>query len=376
MVGKLYETTPRAGAPLVTVAVRAFNSRRFIRAALDGAVAQTYRPLEIVVCDDGSTDGTDAIIHGYLADVSTDIPILFIRHSVNAGVGAALDTIIANSHGEYVMIADSDDVSLPGRAAECVDAIRRRGKEYLGVACRGQCIDAAGNKLDGQILLHQDQDLTPQAIVRGGGLKGGMSLLARRVFQAGPPLCGLRQQEDRLLGYRAACLGKLECVPKVLMLRRVHMDNTSGYLHQSHSTAEARLRVSRNAISKIRSVARMLQETDYLLGEGLLGSAAADDLALSLRRELRILRLYRVATHRRRPLRITAVLALLRQRASPRTVGQICVHANLPWIAAVFLWRHSSYRLTRKSITRCFDLTPDASRRGRSGEPIEGDRDT
>ena len=71
---------PEASAPLVTVALRAFNSRQFIHAALDGAVAQTYRPLEIVVCDDGSTDGTDAEIEQYLTEMSTDVPISFVRH--------------------------------------------------------------------------------------------------------------------------------------------------------------------------------------------------------------------------------------------------------------------------------------------------------
>jgi Glycosyl transferase family 2 len=342
------EATLDADGPLVTVALRAFNSRRFIRTALDGAVAQTYRPLEIVVCDDGSTDGTHTEIERYLTEISTEIPIRFVRHSTNLGVGAALDTIVANSRGEYLMIADGDDISLPGRAAECIDTLRRMGPGCLGVACQGQCIDPNGKELGGQILFHHEGDLTAASIARGGGLKGGMSLLARLVFQAGPPLCGLRQQEDRLLGYRAACLGKLACVPKVLMLRRVHMNNTSGYLHQSHSTAEARLRISQNAISKIRSVARLLQETDYLFAEGFLGPAAAGCFALSLRRELRILRLYRVVTHRRRPVRVTAILALLRQRASPRTICQICVHANLPRIAAVLLWRHSYYRLNRR----------------------------
>ena len=59
MTERLHEATLEADALLVTVAVRAFNSRRFIRAALDGAVAQAYRPLEIVVCDD-SINRTDA----------------------------------------------------------------------------------------------------------------------------------------------------------------------------------------------------------------------------------------------------------------------------------------------------------------------------
>src|SRR5919109_1808997 len=130
MTSNLNVSAPEARAPLVTVAVRAFNSRQFIRAALDGAVAQTYRPLEIVVCDDGSRDGTHTEIERYLTEISTEIPIRFVRHSTNLGVGAALDTIVANSRGDYLMIADSDDVSLPSRAAECVDAIRRRGEEY------------------------------------------------------------------------------------------------------------------------------------------------------------------------------------------------------------------------------------------------------
>jgi hypothetical protein len=72
MVGKLYETTPRAGAPPVTGAFRGFNSRRFIRAALDGPVAQTHRALGIVVCDDSinRTGATLSLLERNMFDAS------------------------------------------------------------------------------------------------------------------------------------------------------------------------------------------------------------------------------------------------------------------------------------------------------------------
>jgi glycosyltransferase involved in cell wall biosynthesis len=340
-----------ASAPLVTVALRAFNSRQFIRGALDGAVAQTYRPLEIVVCDDGSTDGTHTEIERYLAEFSTEIPIRFVRHNTNLGVGAALDTIVANSRGEYLMIADGDDISLPGRAAECIDTVRRMGPGCLGVACQGQCIDPNGKELGGQIEFHQEGDLKAGSIARGGGLKGGMSLLSRRVFQAGPPLCGLRQQEDRLLGYRAACLGELVTIPKTLLLRRLHTANISNYSRLHRSSTQARVQVSDHFGDYVRAVARMIKETNQLRSSGALSSIVGDECIKHLRRELRILRLYRAAMHPRMTVRVAALLALLRRGVTPRAIGRVYVHAHLPRVGALLLWRHDHYR--RASQARC-----------------------
>jgi glycosyltransferase involved in cell wall biosynthesis len=355
MTDWLNEAILDADGPLVTVALRTFNSRGFIRAALDGAVAQTYRPLEIVVCDDGSTDGTHTEIEKYLTEISTDIPIRFVRHSTNLGVGAALDTIVANSRGEYLMIADGDDISLPGRAAECIDAVRRMGPGCLGVACEGQCIDPNGKELGGQILFHHEGDLTAASIARGGGLKGCMSLLARRVFHAGPPLCGLRQQEDRLLGYRAACLGELVTIPKTLVLRRLHTANISNYSRLHRTSTQARVQVSDHFGHYVRAVARMIKETNQLRSSGALSSIVGDECIKHLRRELRILRRYRAAMHPRMTVRVAALLALLRRRVTPRALGRVYVHAHLPGVGALLLWRHDHYR--RASQARCCTRT-------------------
>jgi glycosyltransferase involved in cell wall biosynthesis len=351
MTSDLNVAAPEARAPLVTVAVRAFNSRQFIRAALDGAVAQTYRPLEIVICDDGSTDGTHREIERCLTEICTDLPIRFVRHSTNLGVGAALDTIVAKSSGEYLMITDGDDISLPGRAAECIGTVRKMGPGCLGVVCQGQCIDPDGNELGGQILFHQKGDLTAASMARGGGLKGGMSLLSRRVFEAGPPLCGLRQQEDRLLGYRAACLGELVTIPQTLLLRRLHRANISNYSHLHRSSTQARVQVSDHFGNYVRAVARMIDETNQLKSSGALSSIVGDECIKHLRHELRILRLYRAAMHRRMTVRVAALLALLRRGVTARAVGRVYVHAHLPRVGAVLLWRHDHYR--RASQARC-----------------------
>jgi hypothetical protein len=55
--------------------------------------------------------------------------------------------------------------------------------------------------------------------------------------------------------------------------------------------------------------------------------------------------------HRRMTVRVAALLALLRQGVTPRSVGRVYVHAHLPGLGALLLWRHGHYR--RASQTRC-----------------------
>ncbi len=340
----LTTTNSTGSSPLVTVAVRAYNSRHFIEAALDGALSQTYRPLEIVICDDGSVDNTEDVILRWRTRVITDIPIYLIRHHRNMGVGAAINTIAVNSRGEYLLLADGDDISLPERAAECVAAIREHGPRCLAAVCQGQCIDAGGRLVPGRVVSQTERTFTAQSIASGAGVTGAVAVFSRRLFEAGPALDGLRNQEDRLLAYRAACLGDLVSVPAVLVLRRIHAGQTSGHLHRSSSPAAARVRRLQNTANRIRTAARMLQETAYFEREGYLGHDVADQLSLSLQLELRTLRLYRAAAHRTRQIRLAAVLTLVRRGVPLRTVAQFYVLANLPAIAAKLLQRHRYYR--------------------------------
>ena len=93
--------------PLVSVVVPVYNVAAFLREALHSLVAQDYEPFEVVVIDDGSTDGSGAIARSYPG-------VRYLRQE-NQGPAAARNAGIAAARGEIVAFADADDVQLPTR---------------------------------------------------------------------------------------------------------------------------------------------------------------------------------------------------------------------------------------------------------------------
>ena len=71
---------------LVTVGIKCFNQKTMIGEAIESALAQTYRPLEIVISDDGSTDGSWQVIEETVREYArSDISVTLNRNSVNLG---------------------------------------------------------------------------------------------------------------------------------------------------------------------------------------------------------------------------------------------------------------------------------------------------
>ena len=96
--------------PLVSVVVPAFNSERTIRQAIDSALNQTHPRLEVIVCDDASTDGTAQVV----ASIH-DERVILLRNQANRGPGPARDRAIAEARGEYIAMLDADDAWLESR---------------------------------------------------------------------------------------------------------------------------------------------------------------------------------------------------------------------------------------------------------------------
>jgi glycosyltransferase involved in cell wall biosynthesis len=98
--------------PLVSAVIPAFNAERFIATALDAVLAQTYKELEVIVVDDGSTDETAAIAGRY--------PVRLLRGE-NQGAAAALNRGIDAAGAELIAFCDADDIWMPDRISAQVD---------------------------------------------------------------------------------------------------------------------------------------------------------------------------------------------------------------------------------------------------------------
>lgn len=100
----------KLGDPRVSVVMPAYNRAKFIGSAIESVLMQTYKDFELIIVDDGSTDNTVEIIKTY-----DDSRIKLFKHEKNYGVAVARNTGYRNSKGEFIAIADSDDLNHPER---------------------------------------------------------------------------------------------------------------------------------------------------------------------------------------------------------------------------------------------------------------------
>lgn len=102
----------RSRNPLVSILIPAYNAEKYIKEALDSALAQTYANTEIVVVDDGSTDRTAEIVQSY-----NDPRIRRIKQE-NRGIVRVRNRLLQEARGEYLAYLDADDIYLPKKIEE------------------------------------------------------------------------------------------------------------------------------------------------------------------------------------------------------------------------------------------------------------------
>src|SRR5579883_3127014 len=106
--------------PLISVVIPAYNAARTIGATLRSVIDQTYPNIEIIVVDDGSTDGTAAIVRSVLAGE----PRLRFVAQGNAGVAAARNAGAALARGDFIAPVDADDLWHPTKLAKQMELMK------------------------------------------------------------------------------------------------------------------------------------------------------------------------------------------------------------------------------------------------------------
>jgi glycosyltransferase involved in cell wall biosynthesis len=114
-MGYEFNEAPQTG--LVSIIIPCFNAERFLAKTLESAFAQTYSLSEVIVVDDGSTDGTPALIRSYGNRVKASF-------GSNRGASAARNRGTALARGEFIQYLDSDDLLMPDSLAHRVAALQ------------------------------------------------------------------------------------------------------------------------------------------------------------------------------------------------------------------------------------------------------------
>ncbi|HSB70234.1 MAG TPA: glycosyltransferase [Candidatus Methylomirabilis sp.] len=206
--------------PMVSVVIPTHNYAGFVREAIDSVLAQTYRDVEVVVVDDGSTDDTAAVLDAYGARIRR-------IHQEQRGLPAARNAGIRASRGRLVGFLDSDDLWCAEKLGHQVPVLESTPSAGM-VYCDTELFeDAAGTSLGrhGATVPHVSGQVLP-ALVLGNFILSPTPLVRREVLErVGLFDERLKSSEDWDLWLRIACGHEIAYVDRVLTRYRFHGRN-------------------------------------------------------------------------------------------------------------------------------------------------------
>lgn len=208
------------GPPLVSVIIPAHNAARFLPAAIESGLAQTYRPIELIVVDDGSTDDTPRVVRTFGEAVR------YIWQE-NRGVSAARNRGIEDARGELVALLDADDEWLSPKLA--MQVARMVASPDAVVVFTGAIAVDERTRAERRIMNWVEPDMVTALLYYGNLVGPPSGALVRR--EALVKVEGfdpqLSQSADWDMWLRLATVGHFEYVDAPLVRYRVHHRNMS-----------------------------------------------------------------------------------------------------------------------------------------------------
>lgn len=113
----------------VSIAMATYNGARHLQEQLQSFINQTRQPDELVICDDGSTDGTDIIVESFC--LSSPFKVHFIKNNSNIGYVRNFEKAVSLCTGDLIAFSDQDDVWLPEKLAKVINVFEKNDKIEL-----------------------------------------------------------------------------------------------------------------------------------------------------------------------------------------------------------------------------------------------------
>lgn len=234
-------------APTVSVVMPAYNAAGFVRRAVDSVLAQTWADLELLVVDDGSTDGTQGVLASY-GDK------LHLLAQPNAGPAAARNHGLQRTRGEYVAFLDADDHWHPRKLERQLQLMQSRPE--LGFCSTATKVVSESGAAVGDWPCGIGNDRLPDVLfVRSAAISGSTSgVLARRtlLLEAGGFDESLRGFEDPDLWIRLSARAGYACIPEPLTVVVRTAGSVSSHLENMRSSTLASFRKNRSLLPVAR----------------------------------------------------------------------------------------------------------------------------
>lgn len=207
-----------AAFPRVSLLLLAYNQSALLPMAVASAFAQDCPPIEIVLSDDGSTDGSFEAMQALAMAYRGPHRVIVRRNAGNVGIGEHYNQLMAVAEGELLVTAAGDDISTPDRVRRLVeawDATDRRAdliaSHVLDLDHHGQLHDVIRVD-DLKLCIGTESWMTKRPYIIGAG-----HAFTRRLMEHFGPFDGAVAYEDQIMVFRALCLGGARTVDAALV---------------------------------------------------------------------------------------------------------------------------------------------------------------
>jgi glycosyltransferase involved in cell wall biosynthesis len=241
--------------PLVSIVIPCYNQAAYLRQAIDSVLAQDYAPLELLLVDDGSTDGSLELMRQYRDRCS-------VIAQPNAGQASAVNRGWARARGELLAYLAADDYLLPGAVRRAVECLQREPDAVL-CYCDYLLVDPE-SRLIRRVSVPEfsRRDLVTRLVCAPGP---GAFLRRSAYERTGPWNERLRQIPDFEFWLRLAAEGRFCRVPEALAAYRVH-DGSQSFAPVSAERAAEPVEVMREYFSAGRAPRELRELQDESLG--------------------------------------------------------------------------------------------------------------
>ncbi len=218
----------------ISIAMCTYNGGRYLPEQLESLAAQSTPPDELVICDDGSTDETPALISAFSRDVPFDVRM--VRNETRLGSTRNFEKAIGLCTGDLIALCDQDDVWLPGKLEKMTDRFAA-ASTIGGIFSDAILIDESSTPTGGLLWQRFGFGQKEQAQVRR---EGPIGLLCKREFVTGATLmfrAELRDQfqpiprswiHDGWIAWVIALESRLDFITEPLIRYRVHTNQQAG----------------------------------------------------------------------------------------------------------------------------------------------------
>lgn len=212
----------------ISVVMAAYNGENYVGEAIESILAQTEKSLELIVVNDGSTDGTKSVLEKF-----SDPRVRIVNLPVNCGIATARNVGMACVEGDYLAVMDADDVALPARLETQLQFMEKNPAVHILGSRTIRTNEDVNSEIDRPMHPLSDGEIKANLLLLNGTAMIHPTMMARMSFIREhnllyPPPPRGRVGIDHEFWIKCVAKGAVfQNIPDVLLLKRRHSSNVT-----------------------------------------------------------------------------------------------------------------------------------------------------